>query len=176
MINHSIIVKKPRYIKLNPHNILPEHDVSIWVDNNLIPEFINSSDILTKNNFTNSNIMLYQHRFRNCIYDEGNRVIELKKEKKEIVDSQLKKYSSQGFPKKYGLYETGFMFRKNNNETNKFNELWWDEINNHSGRDQLSQMYVSWKLNFKLDSIKIGSSAYSNPYLKTSNHLIDLKF
>lgn len=168
--------KIARYIKLHPHKVLPSHDVSIWIDNNLIPNMKNVKTVLSTLYFKNHNLMLYKHRIRNCIYDEGVAVLNLKKERKEIVDSQLNKYRNEGFPSKYGLYETGFMIRKNNDIVNEFNEYWWDEINNGSGRDQLSQMYVSWKLNFDISQIPIGKSAYENPFLIPKLHLKELKY
>ena len=50
------------------------------------------------------------------------------------------------FPRNYGLFETGFMVRKNNLKSTMFNESWWKEISKNSGRDQLSQMFVSWSI------------------------------
>lgn len=167
--------KKARFIKLNPHNLLPNHNISIWIDHNLTPNFNNVNDILNKNNF-DTNIMQYNHRFRNCIYDEGNQVLIQKKEHNHIVKLQLEDYKSEGFPKNYGLFETGFMLRKNNEITNNFNEMWWNEVNTKSGRDQLSQMYICWKLNFKIDYFKIGKSVYENPYILSKDHLKKINY
>jgi hypothetical protein len=161
---------KSRFIKLNPHKVLPNHDVNLWVDGNLQLKINNFNTFLEKINYSN-NIMLYKHRLRNCLYDEGKRVVELKKDFSNIVHRQMSKYKNEGFPKNLGLYETGFMVRPNNNKIiNKFNEEWWNEVSNHSGRDQLSQMYVSWKTGINIDPIKIGKSAYENNFTLPHNH------
>lgn len=169
--------KKARYIKLNPHKILPEHEISLWIDHNFTPEINNFEKFLHQINFkSEDNIMLFKHRFRDCIFDESNKVIEMKKETESVVQKVTKKYIDEGFPKNFGLYETGFMVRKNNQITNNFNDLWWNEILNGSGRDQLSQMYISWKYNFKISQILVGDSAYNNKFLKSKKHLKELKF
>jgi hypothetical protein len=50
-------------------------------------------------------------------------------------------------------------------EVKKFNDIWWDEVKNFSARDQLSQVYSSWKTDVKISPIPIGSSIYINKYL-----------
>lgn len=168
--------KKARFIKINPHLVLPNHEISIWIDHNLIPNFSDTNKMLLDINFNESNIMSYKHRFRNCVYDEAKKVLELKKERLEVVKKQIQRYEIEGFPKNYGLFETGFTFRKNNELVKKFNEFWWNEIDNESGRDQLSQMYICWKHGFNIDSINYGNSQYSNPFLETTLHEKELKF
>ena len=54
---------------------------------------------------------------------------------------------------------------KNNEKVNEFNDIWWSEVNNFSARDQLSQVYSSWKTDIKIAPIPIGSSIYINKYL-----------
>lgn len=160
---------KSRFIKLNPHKVLPNHDISLWVDGNLQLKINDFNTFLKKINFSN-NVMLYKHRFRNCIYEEGKRVVELKKEFPDVVSRQMNKYINDGFPKNLGLYETGIMVRPNNNIINKFNEEWWNEVNTYSGRDQLSQMYVSWRNGVYVDPIKNGKSVYDNDFTSPTDH------
>jgi len=168
--------KKARYIKLNPHKILPNHEVSLWVDHNLIPKIGNFKIFLKNIGWdSNKNIMAYKHRIRNCIYDECQKVIEIKKESETIAKKQIEKYKTEGFPKNYGLFETGFLLRRNNEENSKFNDLWWNEVNLGSGRDQLSQMYVSWKLNLKINEIGLGESAYKNQFSESVGHIKNFK-
>lgn len=168
--------KKSRYIKINSHLVLPEHTVSIWVDHNLITQISNVKKMLSDISFNSHDIMQYPHRYRNCLYDESQKVIEMKKEKKELVDKQMLRYRNENFPKNYGLFETGIMIRKNNEKIKQFNQHWWNEINNESCRDQLSQMYVCWKHNFKIAKFNLGVSQYSNPFTISTLHEIELKF
>ena len=138
--------KKARYIKMNPHLVLPPHDISIWIDHCLEPKFTDVNELLKEINFGNSSVMCFPHPERDCIYDEGQVVLILKLDYPEIVNKQMNKYHSMSFPRNYGLFETGFMVRKNNLKSTMFNESWWKEISKNSGRDQLSQMFVSWSI------------------------------
>lgn len=160
---------KSRYIKINPHIILPEHDISIWIDHTFTPKVSNFANMLKENNF--DSISIYKHRIRKCIYDEGHKVIEAKKEHPSIVDKQMNKYKDEGYPKNNGLFETGFIFRKNDEKLKTYNNIWWSEIINGSGRDQLSQNYVSWKTGISVTPIKKGKSVYDNPYLSYKPHI-----
>lgn len=157
--------KKARFIKLNPHLILPEHDVSIWVDFCFKPKFDNAEKLLNDISFGDKNIMCYKHSERICTYDESSIIKSRKLDDISVVENQMKKYKNEGFPEKCGLFETGFLVRKNNEETKKLNDFWWGEVIKHSGRDQLSQMYSSWKTGVKIESITTDKSVYKNRYL-----------
>lgn len=156
--------KKARFIKINPHIILPKHDISIWIDHCYKPKFKSVNELLKEINF-NDSVMCYKHDVRNCIYEESKVIINDKLEYPKIVNEQINKYRSENFPENYGLFDSGFTIRKNSKEVINFNNLWWNEVLNHSGRDQLSQVYSSWKTNTKINPIKIGSSIYNNKFL-----------
>lgn len=168
--------KYARYLKINPHIVLPKHDISIWIDHNLSPKINNFSDFLREINFDNNDIMAYKHRVRNCIYSESNKVLELRKERPDIVKLQMDRYRNENFPKNFGLFETGILVRRNNKKMELFNNFWWKEILNGSGRDQLSQMYTSWKTNTKITPIINGKSQYENNFITHYKHNKELKF
>ena len=62
--------KKARFLKLNPHKVLPKHDISIWIDSCYRPKFIDVKKMLDEINF-NESVMCYKHNERNCIYEES---------------------------------------------------------------------------------------------------------
>lgn len=157
--------KKSRYYKTNPHLILPEHEISIYVDANLEPRFTDVKKMLEDIGMDKNNVMSYKHPERNCIFEEANAVIHFKLDSVETVSIQMKRYTNMGFPKNYGLFECGFMIRKNNNKVKNFNETWWTEILKNSGRDQLSQMFSSWYSDVDITPITIGERVESTPYL-----------
>lgn len=157
--------RKARYIKINPHLVLPNHDISIWVDHCYKPKFNNAEEFLTEIGFFNNNIMSYKHDVRQCIYSESEEVKSQRLDYEDIINNQMSKYRIEGFPRNYGLFDSGFTIRKNNKEVNEFNDIWWSEVKNFSARDQLSQVYSSWKSGIEIKAIPIGSSIYSNKYL-----------
>lgn len=157
---------KARCIKTNPHNFLPHHDVSIWIDNCFKFKFTSAKEMLDDLNFKDHNIMCYPHEVRDCIYEEGKVVIHAGLDLAHVVREQMSKYELEGFPQKYGLFQSGFMFRKNNSQVNKFNDVWWKEILRHSGRDQLSQVYSSWKTNTPISPVNGFGTVYDNKFLE----------
>lgn len=138
-------VKKQRFVKINPHLVLPEYNISIWVDGNIeirgdLNKFVN------ENIKDRISIYVPQHPSRNCIYSEEKAVIALKKDTKEITNPQIDRYRKEGFPKNNGLLQSNILLRKHNDKNCiKLMEDWFEEVKNGSHRDQLSFNYVAWK-------------------------------
>ena len=140
-------VKKQRYVKINPHLLLSEYDVSIWVDGNVtIKSDLNS--FIDKFLTDECSIYVPKHPSRNCIYAESKAVISMNKDTKENVIPQIERYKKEGLPKDYGLLQSNIMLRKHNEkDCIRFMEQWFEELKNGSHRDQLSFNYVAWKNN-----------------------------
>ena len=138
-------VKQQRYIKINPHKLLSEYELSIWVDGNVdlkgdLNKFINES-------FEDGvSVYVPTHPSRNCIYAEAKAVLSMRKDTKEIVNPQMERYEKEGFPKKYGLLQSNILLRKHNEpDCIKLMETWFNELKDNSHRDQLSFNYALWK-------------------------------
>ena len=158
-------VKKQRYVKLNPHKLLSEYDISIWVDGNVsikgdLNEFIDS---VIKDDIS---VYVPQHPSRNCIYAESKAVISMKKDKKENVEPQMKRYETEGFPKNYGLLQSNILLRKHNEkDCIRLMEAWFNELKDNSHRDQLSFNYVLWK-NSDINIIYLDKLIYKSEWFK----------
>ena len=144
-------VKRQRKIKTCPHLYLPEYDFSLWVDSNIeirgsITKYMEEKSI----NKDTGCFFVGTHPKRDCIYDEAIECIKQKKDKEENINPQVERYRSEGFPEHIGLVQSGIIFRYHNTEECKLlGEKWFDEIEKHSHRDQLSFNYVVWKYNIK---------------------------
>lgn len=171
-------VKSCRFIKINPHLVLPPHQYSIWVDHSFQIQFSEIFKVVLEC-LNGKEIACYKHGSinwgNNCLYKEAIDIIKSKLDNKETVISQMNKYKSEGFPENFGLYSTGFLVRKNTENVNRFNELWWSQVNKYSKRDQLSQCYSLWKTAMKINPIQIGHNIYDTPLLKKSRHIHKLK-
>lgn len=134
--------KIARCIKILPHLFLSEYETSIWVDGSI--EVLGSiNEFLYKN--SNKQFSLSKHPHRNCVYDEAIAVLKRGKDIPEVVIPQIVKYSREGYPKNYGLVQTGIIIRRHNeDECIKICENWWKEVSNGSKRDQLSFNYSIW--------------------------------
>ena len=144
--NRGIItVKKQRFVKINPHLLLSEYDMSIWVDGNVtlkggLNKFVKS--VMT----SDCSVYVPKHPQRNCIYAEANVVVKMGKDKSDITKPQMERYRKEGFPEKYGLLQSNIMLRKHNKlDCIKLMEDWFKELKDGSHRDQLSFNYASWK-------------------------------
>lgn len=143
-------IKKARKCKILAHEYLKEYSYSIWVDGSFkiignLKDYINT--------YLNNNVMIFvKHIRRNCIFEESKACINLKKDNLDIINYQMKKYSSLNYPISNGLVETGFIFRKHDDDVViKLMADWYNEVDNNSVRDQLSLNFVAWKNNINLN-------------------------
>lgn len=138
-------IKKQRYVKINPHKLLSEYEISIWVDGNVDVKG-NVSELIKKILVDDCSIYVPKHPQRGCIYDEVRPVISMKKDTAENVNPQIERYKKEGFPKGYGLLQSNILIRKHNDkDCIRLMEAWSGEVMNGSHRDQLSFNYCCWK-------------------------------
>jgi len=130
-----------REVKILGHKFLD--GVTLYVDGNIrivgdLNDFINEISSVWS---------MFVHNKRNCIYQEGERVVGRWFELREAVDQQMDRYHSEGFPEEYGLGQNNILLRDfSNSKVRKLNELWWGEFGKGVPRDQLSLMYCFWKM------------------------------
>lgn len=99
-------------------------------------------------------IAICSHSHRQCIYDEAEACLVGGLDyEPERIRAQMEKYRAEGYPENNGMGTTTVMLRRHTEKVRQFNEAWWDEVLNHSVRDQLSFDYIAWKLGMKYDVI-----------------------
>jgi hypothetical protein len=138
-----------RKYKMLPHLFLSGYEMSFYVDSNILildsAKKLFSDLILMAPKFA-----LPKHFRRICAYSEAETVILAKKGNEKVVNDQMNAYRAEGFPEEFGLTENNLLFRRHNDsEVILCMEMWWKEFLEKSKRDQLSLMFVFWKLNFK---------------------------
>lgn len=140
--------KRQRMLKILPHILFPEYEKSLYVDGNMQIK----GGIIDMFNKINGNIIaIPQHPVRNCVYQEAEAVLKLKKDVTEIVKPQIDRYIQEKFPKEFGLFETGIIFREHNSEECKrCMDKWALEVMMGSHRDQLSLTYAMWATGTKV--------------------------
>lgn len=89
--------------------------------------------------------MVLRHPHRSSLLQESMAVTQLGKDTDQTVKAQMQKYKDEGFEQTTPLVATGILYRKNNERTRLFSEAWWEEVKNHSHRDQLSFNYALQK-------------------------------
>jgi GT2 family glycosyltransferase len=106
--------------------------------------FIDASIEITSNNFVmhcldhlKSDILLYKHPVRDCIYDEAKASFPLIKYQKEDIQLQIADYR-KFFPHNAGLYACGIMVRKLTKPIMNLMTAWWFENIKYTYQDQIS--------------------------------------
>ena len=134
-----------RDFKIRPHLYFPEFQTSIWIDaNNII---IGDFRSYMEQYQLSSDMLFFPHFERSCAYDEAMEVVRSGLATKKDILLQMQDYLNAGFPEENGLLYGGCIVR-NHNEANvkMIMDAWWEEVNRHSQRDQISLPYVLWKL------------------------------
>lgn len=163
--------EKNRYIKMHPYEFFSNYDYSIYIDGNILV-VSDLTDMVCS--MTKAGLSLHNHQFRNCVFDEIEVCRLLKKGDYNCLKTQVKKYSNEGFPRKFGLYECNVILcDMKNNKGKKILEDWWNEfLASESYRDQISFPYVVWKNGLKYTDIGcLGKNVYKNPKIRINSHI-----
>jgi hypothetical protein len=164
--------RNAKIYKVLPHLFVPGYDYYIWIDSThyvgvdphqIIDEFLQDSDI-----------GLFQHPERNCVYQEAELIKQVNFDYHELVDAQMEFYQSIGYPRDNGLFELPCRIQRNTSKINEAMLSWWEMICMYSSRDQLSLPYVLAKHNIKPSIIpgfanRIAGNQYLPQYVG-SNH------
>lgn len=131
-----------RWHKVNSHRCF-DNPLVLWHDatHQLC---VNPWEIVDKH-LGASHVASFKHPQRDCVYDELQACLHLKKDDPTVMAMQVNRYRMMGYPAHHGLLETTLTLRRNELVTRRFNDLWWREIVEGSVRDQLSVGYALWK-------------------------------
>lgn len=160
--------KTSKYYKILAHDMIHEYKSSIWIDSciyDIKTDFEHYFHLLNK-----YDLVIHKHPDRNCIYKEAEACIKMKKDNKDIIENQIRDYKMIQYPKNNGLFWCGFM-AKNHNKLFNFFELWWNEIQNYSKRDQLSFPVVFFKYNININMKLLDCHDYKKYFSWNGGHL-----
>ena len=129
-------ILRARYAKLHPHLLLPEYDLSVFMDANLCivhPEFYDSVSACR------DALSFLEHPERDCVYEELRYCYRKEKIGTAAAFSHLKRLKAIQMPRHAGLYETNVLLRRHNlAEVVALDERWWALLlESASTRDQL---------------------------------------
>lgn len=117
-------------------------DFSLWID----------GCVMFRNGFSLEALMtelgdhdlgIFPHPSRDCLYDEAEAVGDGVLERRELVRQQTAFYKMMDFPKHAGLAEAHLILRRHTPAVERFNQIWWHEIERWSRRDQVSFPYAA---------------------------------
>ena len=137
--------RNAKVYKVLPHLFLPEYEYFIWLDSTHILEA--DPDELIETYLTKSDIAVFKHPERDCVYEEGNIVKQIGFDHPNLVEDQLDFYMDMGYPKHNGLYELPVRIQRNTKKIQQLGLMWWEQICMFSSRDQISFPFVCNQLN-----------------------------
>lgn len=161
-----------RYVKLQPHRVLADYDVSVWIDGNvritgeefyrLVDEKVESGSLMAQ----------VRHPLRDCVYEEISRCY--RDIRIGFFEALRRKRSleREGFPRHCGLMENNLIFRRHNDPlVRKISDEWWREYLAGAARDQLCLMPVLRRLGFRPELLLgEGRNVRNVPYLEITRH------
>lgn len=164
-------LSQARYIKTHPHEFFQNYDYSMFIDGNVRI----TCDImpLLYSMITEDKVMaIHHHQVRDCIYDEAKAIFAAGKASIHELQTQAKHYKAEGFPAHFGLFETNIVIRKHNDEKCiGIMDVWWNQIEKFTKRDQMSFTYSLWKNGETADAVfSLGNNSRLNPYFIVSSH------
>lgn len=161
-------IRSARMIKLLPHVFLPQYEVTLWMDGDLVLTDPNVGE-MEKLYLEEHPIATFKHRFRSCAYDEAVECIIRGLDNPMTIAYQVERYRKNRFPQKMGLAETGVQLRRSQDDRVKaFCSAWWGEVFSFSRRDQLSFDFTAWQLGLKYQTFM--GRVDSNPHFKLEPH------
>ncbi len=135
-----------RTYKLTPHKLFPDAEISLWMDASFSLR-IPIDDAIASHPET---IIRFKHKDRSRIKDEAAEIARIGKAKPEPTFAQLATYQAEGFDTDQNPMQelscNGVLMRRHTPEIAALNDLWLEQLNRHTLRDQMSLDYCLWKL------------------------------
>ena len=166
-----------RHCKILAHEHL-DTEYSIYHDGNI--EMLIDPNEAVERWLKDTDIAVFAHPSRDCIYDEAVECVKLQKASASAVDLHMARYRQEGYPAHDGLAACWVVIRRHTETIRQLNELWWEEYTRGAKRDQLSFNYVCWRLGMRYEIIPGSlwggtSDAFRRVEHKRSPNMVDWK-
>lgn len=159
--------RSSRLPKILPHLYLPDHDVSVYIDASMEWRAPDVHRMLSEC-LEDCDVGLYRHHRRDCVFDEMDICASLGIEHPEVLAHYRSHYQALGVKRNAGLFENGFIVRRNTAAARAMNEAWW-----HAYRGQRDQLALSSALvvsGTEVNAIKYGKQMRLNEYVNFWKH------
>lgn len=160
-----------RYCKMHGGSIFKDYKYSIYMDGTIqivgkISNYIEETGKI--------GIGIDRHRFEDCIYVEGMRMVGVGTCDYAEVRKQMVEYLHEGMPRNYGLFECCIIVCDHSNYWGRtIMDQWFEEYMKGAKRDQFSLTYVLWKNGLTADSIgsiNNGKGRNNNPSIRVKRY------
>ena len=130
-----------RFVKLHPHQLLHDFDLAIWVDSSIM--ITGTLDALLEDiEASGLPVGAIPHPLRRTVYEEFTACLALQLDDARVLRTQRAKYQNEGFQHDDLIESNLMVFDLRDARTPMFLNMWWQEVDRHSRRDQLSLNYA----------------------------------
>ena len=161
-------IKMKEFLKINPHLILKNSSISIWIDPNLnvLKDLTDLSKMMNPKNFLLAlDDINFDCLYRKLIYVKNSAYVT----EREFNDI-LQIYKWCRYPQENGAIDTSLLIRKHTDERCKLTmNTVWNFVLNTFANDELFINFVLWKN--KYDYTFIPANLVRNEYIKTKESL-----
>jgi len=160
--------KSARYFKHKPSIFFSHYDYNIWLDathfqKSSLLGLIGVQDICAMSHYESKTIM-----------DEFESCVRLRKDNPDLMKMQVDSYYRDGFDDSTGVFSTACLIRRNTKSVEALQEIWWQQIDRWSRRDQISFPYCLWKLKMSCGVIPgFCRSFYHSDYFSMKPHALN---
>jgi hypothetical protein len=135
--------RESRRPKLLPHHFFPDHEWSLYVDNNVVITCDPLAFLEARQG--GAAFQAFRHPWRDCAYDEAEAVIQQGYDSEPRVREQVDLYRRKGLPAHAGLIVGNVLLRRHHEPQLKaVAERWYEHVLTYSKRDQISFPFVTW--------------------------------
>jgi SAM-dependent methyltransferase len=149
---------------------LVDSEVLLWIDGRIRLTGVPLRRLVTEA-LEEAELAGFPHPWRRCAYAEALECGTLGLAPVDALADQAAAYRDEGLPENAGLWNTMVLARRNTPAMRELGRCWWEEIQRHTVRDQVSLPYLLWR-----DGIRpgeLGPDVYregSSPYFDRGRH------
>lgn len=129
-----------RFYKIMFHRHI-ETEYSMWLD----ASFLINTDLNEWWKRFKEPVTCVKHPVRDCVYKEASICIQRNKDSAQLLTKQIRNYKLSGLPAHNGLIQSGILMRKMNQAAIDLCDLWYQQVQLFSTRDQIAFGYASWR-------------------------------
>lgn len=129
-----------RYYKIMFHRHI-QAEFSMWID----ASFQINTDLNEWWKRFKEPMTCVKHPVRDCVYEEARICAIRGKDSEILLRRQIYNYQQSRLPKHNGLIASGILMRKMDQRVIDLCDLWWQQVQLYSSRDQVGFGYASWR-------------------------------
>ena len=128
-----------RQVKMQPHLVLPEYSVSLWMDANIRIAGNAFYECVERAMAEKPVFATLPHGQRDCVFEELCTCYRTGRIPWRMAWTHLNRLMRMRMPRHYGLYEMGVILREHNHpDVKSLDDAWWNLFKSCPLRDQLS--------------------------------------